>query len=122
MTAYAQSKLANGLFALELSRRLEGSAATSNALHPGVIITNIVRHLPGWQQAGAKWIARWFVKSVKQGAATQCLLATHSALARVTGEYFENCQPAEPSSQMRDVAMARRLWAISEELTRDYLA
>jgi NAD(P)-dependent dehydrogenase (short-subunit alcohol dehydrogenase family) len=122
MTAYAQSKLANGLFAFELSRRLAATPATSNALHPGVIITNIVRHLPGWQQAGAKFIARWFVKSLAQGAATQCFLAAHPSVAQATGEYFEDCQPAEPSAQMRDAAMAARLWEVSEELTRGYLA
>ena len=41
--AYAQSKLANSLFSLELARQLKGTRITSNALHPGVINTNIVR-------------------------------------------------------------------------------
>ena len=43
--AYGQSKLANILFSNELSRRLEGSGATSNALHPGSISTDLKRHL-----------------------------------------------------------------------------
>ena len=42
--AYGQSKLANVLFTYELARRLEGSGITCNALHPGVVATNIANH------------------------------------------------------------------------------
>lgn len=44
--AYGQSKVANGLFSRELARRLADTSATSNSLHPGVIPTNLSRHLP----------------------------------------------------------------------------
>ncbi len=47
MRAYAQSKLANVLFAYELARRLEGTGVTSNALHPGVVATGFGRNDPG---------------------------------------------------------------------------
>ena len=43
--AYGHSKLANGLFSLELSKRLAGTRATSNSLHPGVVATNIMRNM-----------------------------------------------------------------------------
>lgn len=43
--AYAQSKLANILFARELARRLEGTQVTSNALHPGCVNTDLTRNL-----------------------------------------------------------------------------
>ena len=49
--SYGHSKLANGLFARELARRLAGTSATANSLHPGVVVTNISRNLPGWQDA-----------------------------------------------------------------------
>ena len=42
-SAYSHSKLANGLFSLELARRLEGTDATSNSLHPGVVDTKMLR-------------------------------------------------------------------------------
>ena len=50
--AYGQSKLANLLFAKELARRFDGTARTANAVHPGVIHTNLGRRhaegRPGW--------------------------------------------------------------------------
>ncbi len=114
--AYGHSKLANGLFARQLARRLEGTRATANALHPGVIKTNLVRHLPLEVQSGD-----WDDRTVEQGAATSCYVATNPALARVSGYYFSDCNPATPSDHMLDDEMAARLWVVSEDLTRDYL-
>ncbi len=112
--AYGHSKLANGLYSLELSKRLSGTRATSNAIHPGGVRTNIMRNVaPGGGGGGGKTPA--------QGAATQCYVATHPALAGVTGQYFTDCNPAEQSDYQTDEAMAARLWEVSEELTRDYL-
>jgi WW domain-containing oxidoreductase len=117
---YGQSKLANGLFALELSRRLGDSPATANTVHPGVILTNILRYLPGWQQRFSP-LARPFTKSVAQGAATPCWVATAPELASVSGGYFADCRPAVPAAEMTDPATARRLWALSEEWTGAWL-
>lgn len=60
--------------------------------------------------------------SPAQGAATQCYVATSRPLASVSGEYFANCNPAAPSRQQQDAAMARRLWRVSEQLVRGHLA
>ena len=114
--AYGHSKLANGLFALELARRLKGTTVTANALHPGVIKTNLVRHMSAEVQAGD-----WDDRNVAQGAATSCYVATSPQLAGVSGHYFSDCNPATPSDHMLDEAMAARLWAVSEDLTRAYL-
>ena len=111
--AYGHSKLANGLYSLELSKRLASTSATSNCVHPGGVRTNIVRNL-GRSAAGLS-------KSPEQGAATQCYVATHPSLTGVTGQYFADCNPAEQSEHQTDEAMAARLWEVSEELTRDYL-
>lgn len=120
--AYGQSKLANGLFSLELARRLEGTNATSNSVHPGVIHTNLGRHFPKWKQTLAHLIGWTFMKSVEQGAATSCYVATAPTLARVSGQYFEDCNPVIPGGHMRDGALAARLWDVSTELTRPYLS
>ena len=118
--AYGHSKLANGLFSLELSRRLRGTNATSNALHPGVVATNIMRHLNFTPRAGGG--GGFGMKTPAQGAATSCYVASNPALARVSGQYFADCNPADQSDYQRDPAMAAKLWEVSEELVRDYLA
>ena len=109
---YGQSKLANILFAKQLAKRLAGSRRTANAVHPGVIRTNLVRHL---DQPEAM-LANMKLKSIPQGAATQCLVASRPELAEVTGEYFADCQVAETHPHGEDADLAERLWTRSEEL------
>ena len=113
--AYGQSKLANGLFAMELARRLEGTNATCNTLHPGTVDTNLFRHSMARVSGGRGR------KTVARGAATSCYVAAHPALAGVTGHYFEDCNPAVPSPLMQDAELAAKLWEVSEQLTADYL-
>ena len=116
--AYGHSKLANGLFSLELAARLQGTEATSNSLHPGVIReTNIARNLP----AAMGSVRSMPGKTIPQGAATTCYVATNPELADVTGLYFDDCNAVAPGGDMEDREMARWLWQVSEELTRDYL-
>ena len=107
---YSHSKLANGLFSLELSRRLRGTRATSNCVTPGHTRTDILRHVGNGYGSHAR--------SVQQGAATPCYAAVHPAMATVTGEYLRDFRPAEQSAEQRDASMAKRLWEVSERLTR----
>lgn len=120
--AYGHSKLANGLHSLELARRLEGTAATSNVVHPGLVGTNIARNLPAWQKIAFRVAGYLFMKSPAQGAATSCYVATSPDLQHVSGCYFADCNPESPSANMRDADMAARLWEVSEELTREFAA
>jgi len=112
--AYGHSKLANGLFSFELAKRLRGTRATSNSLHPGVVATNIMRNL-NFTPGGNGF------ETPAQGAATSCYLASHPSLAGVSGLYFVDCNPAEQSDMQKDPLMAEKLWQVSTELTRDYL-
>jgi NAD(P)-dependent dehydrogenase (short-subunit alcohol dehydrogenase family) len=114
-SAYSHSKLANGLFSLELARRLEGTAATSNSLHPGVVDTKMLRG------TGLN-LSQFRAKTPAQGSATSCYVGTSPALKGVSGYYFADSNPEEPSAVMQNVDMAKRLWGVSEELVRDYLA
>ncbi len=115
--AYGVSKTANGLFSRELARRLAGTNATSNSLHPGVIPTNLSRHLP--QRSYAMSNPRF--NNIPEGTATQCYVATSPDLAGVTGYYYDDCNPVVPNEHMQDDAMAAKLWALTEELVADYL-
>lgn len=121
---YGQSKLANALFAFELARRLRDTAVTANAVHPGVANTNLDRFKPGWRRLAGRLasLGRGYVKSTEAAAATQVYVATAPALARVTGCYFEDCNPVVPSGpHMGNRELAARLWTASEELTRPFL-
>lgn len=110
---YSHSKLANGLFSLELARRLAGTAATSNCVTPGHTRTAILRSVGDGYRDDAQTPA--------QGAATPCYVAAHPDLAGVSGGYFRDCAPAQPSAQQSDRAMAARLWQVSEDLVRSFL-
>lgn len=120
-TFYGQSKLANLLMSNELARRLEGGPATSNAVHPGIIFTPLMRHLGSPIAKLGEWLTWPVNRSVEQGAATQCFVATAPALAGVSGAYFADCNPARTSIHARQPELAARLWAVSEELAGDYL-
>jgi NAD(P)-dependent dehydrogenase (short-subunit alcohol dehydrogenase family) len=113
--AYGRSKLANGLFAAELSRRLGKTGITANSVHPGVIKTNLARHIPGSENRKANDVR--FNKSIPQGAATQCYVAANPIPANITGQYFADCNPAKANKLMYDEGLANRLWSVSEDLT-----
>jgi len=119
--AYGQSKLANALFALELSRRLEGTRATANALHPGLVDTRLFRHFSWSLFGGYRGLFPKHKSTVEQGAATSCYVATAPALAGVSGHFFAACNPEVPDPRALDREAAARLWAVSEQLLRRYL-
>lgn len=118
---YGTSKLANGLFTLSLTEQLQGTNATANSIHPGVINTNLGRHFPWYQRIGAKLIGWTFMKTTEAGAATQTYVATAPALAGYSGYYFADCNPLMPDPRMLDAAQAAQLWAVSEEIAAGYL-
>ena len=114
---YGQSKLANLLFARELGRRFEeeGKGRKANALHPGVIRTPLFRHLNPAVGALFAMIGPLGLKSVAEGAATQCYLAVHPEV-QANGEYFADCNVKASSAFGEDRELARQLWEKSEEI------
>jgi NAD(P)-dependent dehydrogenase (short-subunit alcohol dehydrogenase family) len=121
--AYAHSKLANVLYSLQLAKLLKGSRITSNSLHPGVIATNIVRDENALVRTGFRLLTKMGGKTVAEGAATSCFVATSPALRSTSGQYFEDCNAVtvKAPGHMHDAMQAERLWQVSEELTRDYI-
>jgi WW domain-containing oxidoreductase len=118
--AYGQSKIANLLFAKELSRRLVSTGKTANACHPGVINTNLFRHLNPVLRATLGTIAEWLVfKSIPQGAATACYLAVHPAAAGITGAYFADCNVIQCRADADDPALAKKLWERTEQIVAE---
>ena len=127
--AYAQTKTANVWFASELQRRY-GDRLLSLSLHPGVIMTDLARHLTEEiiTEMRASFSGAGIVpKTVPQGAATSVWAATAPELADHGGAYLADCQIAPPTSEDEprgghapwayDRAGAEQLWRRSEELT-----
>jgi NAD(P)-dependent dehydrogenase (short-subunit alcohol dehydrogenase family) len=132
--AYGQAKTANILFTVGLDARLAGQGVRAFAVHPGMIQTELGRHLDEADIAAireraatasrADGAAGGF-KSIPQGAATTVYAATSPDLAGLGGRYLEDCQLAAPAREggaggvqdyAVDPALAERLWQLSEEL------
>jgi NAD(P)-dependent dehydrogenase (short-subunit alcohol dehydrogenase family) len=98
-----------------LARRLAGTGVTANCLHPGFVRTDLGRDVTGVLGTVLPIILR-LRPGPAAGALTPVYLASTPQAAGVTGGYFVNCKPAEPSALARDIHAAARLWALSESL------
>lgn len=114
--AYGRSKLCNLLFTYELARRLEGSGVTVNALHPGLVRTNIARDNGLLGRVANFFIGVRGVGALK-GAETLTYLAASPEIEGVTGKYFVDCRPVASSALSYDARLASDLWELSERLT-----
>ena len=123
--AYAQSKLANLLFTAELQRRLSaaGSGVLATAAHPGFVATNI------YNPAGSRPsnLTAFAIRLLAQDADSGALPVLYAAVADIPGNsfagprHFAHMRGAPEligrSATARDTDLARRLWAVSEQLT-----
>ena len=112
---YAVSKLANVLFAAELSRRLEGTQVTTYALHPGVVASDAWRRIP-WP---IRPLVTWRMLSNEDGAKTTLHCATSPEAGAETGLYYDRSRTREPSAPARDTGLAGELWERSVRWTRE---
>uniref|UniRef100_A0A1B6DCI5 Retinol dehydrogenase 13 n=1 Tax=Clastoptera arizonana TaxID=38151 RepID=A0A1B6DCI5_9HEMI len=90
--AYAQSKLANILFTKELASKLKDTGVTVNAVHPGIVDTEITRHMGFAKSYVATLLLKpiiWmFIKTPLQGAQTSLYAALSPDLDKVSGKYY----------------------------------
>ncbi len=121
--AYGHSKLANVLCSLQLGEILRGTRITCNSLHPGVIKTELDRNLSAISRFAWGAYVKLRGKSVEQGAATSCYVATSDKLGSTSGRYFEDCNAVTIAGggHMQNQSMAERLLNTSIELTADWL-
>ncbi|MES0489005.1 MAG: SDR family oxidoreductase [Leptospirales bacterium] len=115
-SSYGQSKFANLLFARELARRFEDTDKVAIAVHPGVIKTNLGRHMNSVVNFVFGLIGPLFLKNIPQGAATECYAAVHPGAAEHSGSYFADCNPISPRSDANNMELASKLWQKSEEI------
>jgi len=114
---YGQSKTANILFTVELDRRLRDRGVRAFALHPGVIMTELSRHLTSDDVGTLRSRApggRLEFKTTDQGAATTVWGATSPDLDGMGGLYLDDCHIGEPAPYALDPDSAARLWTWSE--------
>jgi NAD(P)-dependent dehydrogenase (short-subunit alcohol dehydrogenase family) len=126
--AYAQSKLANLLFTLELQRRLTeaGSPVLATAAHPGMAATNLLGHLEN-ERSPLQRLRTAVTRRLSQSDDDGALPTLYAAVADVLGASYAGPggflqgrgapKLVSRSRAARDGALARRLWTASEELT-----
>jgi NAD(P)-dependent dehydrogenase (short-subunit alcohol dehydrogenase family) len=114
--AYGRSKLANVLFAYELSRRLRGTSITSNALTPGMVATDIWNKVNRWLTPVITPYIRRVGQSPLEGAQTSIYLATSPEVEGVTGKYYSDSKAVHSGPVSYDEEIARRLWDISMDM------
>lgn len=133
--AYAQSKTANSLFAVEATRRWADDGITANAVNPGGIATGLQRNFSPAQKASldaAQAAGVFSYKTVEQGAATTLVAAVSTEFAQTGGHYLDDGQEAYTVADDASLAdhphgvkawaldpeLAERLWHVSNELLR----
>jgi len=118
-SAYAETSLANILFAAHLSKLLERNGVDINvyAVDPGIVKSSLIMDEHALSRFGI-WLAHPFIKSMEQGAATSVYCATSSSLEDIRYGYFSDCNITESSKATKDVALSNKLWSLSEKLTR----
>lgn len=119
--AYNQSKLANVLFTRELADRLRGTGVSVFSVHPGIVNTEITRHMGVANSflaaAFAKPLLWLFAKSPRQGVQGIMYCALAEGIEGDSGKYFCNCKATEPNPIAQDKVAAAWLWATSEKWT-----
>jgi hypothetical protein len=111
--AYGQSKTANALFALALDARGEAHRVRAFAVHPGAVMTGLVRSLPVDElQAIRTATAGTTYKTPAQGAATSVWCAANAQLDGMGGVYCEDVDIAVPVDAEATQLWGVRPWAI----------
>lgn len=133
--AYARSKTANSLFAVQATRQWAGDGIVVNTVNPGGVATGLQRNFTPWQKESldaAEAAGIFTYKTIAQGAATTLVAAVDPVFARTGGHYLDDCQEAytvpndaemadHPHGVKRwalDPNLAERLWTVSSDLTQ----
>lgn len=116
--AYNHSKLHNIICTNELARRLQGTDVTANSVHPGVVLTDVMKYYPSMVRLLFNTIGILFFKSANEGSFSPIYCAVAEEMEGITGKYIDsNCSLSLPAPLARDPALAVKDFEICERLT-----
>ncbi|XP_072518142.1 retinol dehydrogenase 12 [Salminus brasiliensis] len=117
-STYNHTKLHNILWTNELARRLKGTDVTANSLHPGIVMTEVMRHYNFIVRLIFNMIGVFFFKSSEEGAFSSIYCAVAEETEGITGKYFDSdCSLVLPAPLARDPAIAAKSFETCEKLT-----
>jgi NAD(P)-dependent dehydrogenase (short-subunit alcohol dehydrogenase family) len=112
LTAFGATKAADLLFTFELARRLEGSGVTVNAIHPGLVRSNLMRGAP----APLRWASWVFARSPARAVESIVPVAIAPQYGGVSGRFYKAGREIEAPLYTRDPEIAGRLWEVAASL------
>ena len=114
--AYADSKLANVLFTLELAKRLSGTTAVANCFHPGFVHSEFGGNNGGFMKWTFELGKKMFARTVEKGAETLLWLAVDPDASGFSGQYFFDKKARRVHVRGDEEGLALALWDLSEKL------
>lgn len=117
ISTYADTKLYVLMYTMELAARLKGSNITANAVHPGIVKTNMMLSATGLFKV-ISVLAMPFAITPSKGAATSVYLATSDAVKNISGAYFSDSKVVSTKNKYNTPENRKKLWDISAKLLR----
>ncbi|KAM3621179.1 uncharacterized protein V6R79_007425 [Siganus canaliculatus] len=115
---YNHTKLHNVICTNEFARRLQGTGVTANSVHPGIVMTEVLRYYPMIVRVLFNLIGIFFFKSSEEGAFSPIYCAVAEEVEGITGKYFDSdCSLVLPAPLARDTALAVKDFEMCERIT-----
>ncbi|KAK1788424.1 hypothetical protein P4O66_016859, partial [Electrophorus voltai] len=123
-TVYNHTKLHNVIWTNELARRLKGTGreqhrnVTANSVHPGAVVTEIMRHYHWLLRLIFNLVGLFFLKSSEEGAVSVIYCAVAEETLDISGKYFDSdCSLKLPALAARDPAILAKEYEYCERIT-----
>ncbi|XP_016148386.1 retinol dehydrogenase 12 isoform X2 [Sinocyclocheilus grahami] len=115
---YNHTKLHNVIWTNELARRLQGTGVTANSLHPGVVMTDVMRNYNFIIRFLFNLVGFFFFKTAEEGSFSPIYCAVSEEAEGISGKYFNSdCSLVLPAPPSRDPALGVKEYEFCERLT-----